>query len=445
MHAASWSRRRAVLVLLPTALLLARCTTTTPSAGSRAADRAVEAPAGTAAPRAGSTLGFELVPDPALQALIDPPPQASGSTWLGGDVAASIEVVRGRFVWLFGDTLIGRVLEDCAPGEEPCQDVVRSPDGEDAVVANSAGVMQRERGDPTPPIVKYWRADDGAPAPVLAAPEPGELLWPLAGARVGAKLLLAVSRHSRASGLYPLGNLFVLVHDPGDRPDRWRYDVHPVPNVRAGEGEADPLTWTTALVPIGDHLYVVGMRGLGLEARTVLARMPLADVVTPGWTPRPEYLLALDSEPPPVWSELFSLDDLYELDGLPGTSEATFEYHGDLGWVTFQIPPFDFQIRAYTAPALQGPWSDRGIVYRVPPPWSIEIRTDCLSPQVGCGQERFAAYAAKSHPELAPPGGFAVSYNVNILSGTLDDAIRAAEELDGFYVPQMLAGGSPPH
>jgi hypothetical protein len=69
---------------------------------------------------------------------------------------------------------------------------------------------------------------------------------------------------------------------------------------------------------------------------------------------------------------------------------------------------------------------------------------DCLTPEIACGWERFAAYAAKSHPELAPPGGFAVTYNVNVLFGSLETATRAARDFSGFYVPRMLAGVSSP-
>jgi len=173
----------------------------------------------------------------------------------------------------------------------------------------------------------------------------------------------------------------------------------------------------------------------------VLARLRLDAIGGPDWQPELEYLVG---DPEPVWSARFSLDSLHPLPGLPGTSEATFEHRDDLGWVTFQIPPFGFHIRAYTAPALAGPWSDRGVVYRIPPPWSTDLRTDCLTPEIACGWERFAAYAAKSHPELAPPGGFAVTYNVNVLFGSLETATRAARDFSGFYVPRVLAGVSPP-
>lgn len=394
-------------------------------------------------PDAAVSAAFELAfaPDPALQRLIDPVPAARATAWVGGDVASSVGVTPRRFVWLFGDTLLGRVSRRCPRGQSPCRKIDWAhPDA--SVIPNSVGVMRFDtRGRPAP-IVEFWRTEQGAPSPVFAAPEPGEILWPLAAARVGASLVIAASRHSRATGLLPLGNLLLVVRNPEADPRQWDYTTHPLPNVRAGPGEPDPLTWTTALVTEAPYLYVVGQRGVGFEARAVLCRVRLRDVADRDWQPRPEFLVAGAPGADPVWSEVPGTPDapLFEIPGLPGTSEATFERTGGLGWVTFRIPPLGFEVHAYTAPDLRGPWSDRGIVYRVPPPWSTAAHMDCLTPEAGCGQERFAAYAVKSHPELAPAGGFALSYNVNLLAGSVKAAEQAAAELEGFYMPQMIAG-----
>ena len=53
-------------------------------------------------------------------------------------------------------------------------------------------------------------------------------------------------------------------------------------------------------------------------------------------------------------------------------------------------------------------------------------------------EPRFAAYAAKAHPELAPHG-FAVTYNVNTWGGGYEAAVQALETMPGFYVPQVVA------
>src|SRR5262249_54048544 len=146
----------------------------------------------------------------------------------------------------------------------------------------------------------------------------------------------------------------------------------------------------SALVPSESYVYAFGQLDVGFHARTVVSRLALDAIDRPGWQPRPEYWLRGENGAAPAWSGRFALDRLQEIDGLPGTSEAAFERSAELGWVTFQIPPLAFEIHAYTAPDLLGPWRDRGVVYRVPPPWSTTPRLDCFAPQAGCGQERFA-------------------------------------------------------
>ncbi|HZR81686.1 MAG TPA: hypothetical protein VFD92_11360 [Candidatus Binatia bacterium] len=441
MHAAPPLRRRSarpLLAMLVALALLASCARRPPAAPAPgvAGERGVAGGPDTAS--APEPVALQLAPDPELQRLIDPRP-AAHTSWLGGDVAASLAVSERRWVWIFGDTLLGTVSGRCAPPRHACRRRLAAPrgDADAAMIANSVGVMALDRRGRPDPVVEFWRSRSGVPAPVFESADPEDVLWPLAMARIGHRLLVAISRHTRASGLVPLANLLVLVENPLDRPDRWRTTAHTVPNVRAGLGERDPLTWTTALVADGGWVYVFGQRGVGLDARTVLARFVAADVARDGWQPEPEYLVGRDAA---TWTRSFALDDLQEVAGLPGTSEAVFEHSERFGWVTFQIPPLAYEIRMYTAPALAGPWSDRGVVYRIPPPWSTEVRTDCRSPEIGCGWERFVAYAAKSHPGLAPPGGFAVTYNVNLFSGTLESARETAESRDDFYVPQFVAG-----
>jgi hypothetical protein len=280
---------------------------------------------------------------------------------------------------------------------------------------------------------------DDEPRPIFEAAEPEEFLWPLAAVHVGDRLLIAASRHTRASGLFALGNVFVRVRNPDDRPDTWAYTRHDVPNVVDHTMDPRPLTWSTALVPVGRFIYVLGEHGIGLEARSVLARLARRGLRAATWTPAWQYLLdAADGGGPPLWSGEFDRDRLHEIDGLPGTSEAVITFGERLGWHTFQILPLSFDVRLYTAPALAGPWRDRGVVYHIPAPWRT-ARTACTGAGADCPL-RYAAYAAKAHPELAAPGGIALSYNVNVHDGSADAAARAVEHVDGFYVPHMISG-----
>jgi hypothetical protein len=150
----------------------------------------------------------------------------------------------------------------------------------------------------------------------------------------------------------------------------------------------------------------------------------------------------------PYWSTGLDPARLHPLPGLPGTSEATIDFAGGLGWYTFQVPPLAYEVRLYTADDLLGPWRDAGVVYEIPAPWSTTTHGACPAPpppgtppdevDPAC-EPVYSAYAAKAHPELAPPGGHAVSYNVNVWTGGLEAAIEAVETLPAFYVPRMLA------
>jgi hypothetical protein len=372
---------------------------------------------------------------PTLQRLVDPQPMSGDLMWLGGDVAASVSLTRDRYIWLFGDTLLGTVSDECPRGVRYCdRDVDDDPSR--GMIANSIGVMRPRDGGA--PIVKFWRTIDGEPAPIFAAAEPDEFLWPLAAVRVRDQLLVAASRHSFESGLHSLGSVFLRVENPDSPPDAWTYTRHPAPNVIAYPVDTEPLSWSTALVGADSFVYVFGARGLGFDARTVVARLEVDDVIAPDWTPAPEYLLESSEGQELTWSAVFEAGRLHELEGLPGTSEAAVMLDDELGWYTVYIPPFASEVRLYTAPHLLGPWRDRGVVYRIPAPWSTTRLENCPPARPDCGELAFGAYAAKPHPELAPARGHVVSYNVNMTMGMEQSSGMAAERVHGFYVPQML-------
>lgn len=413
-----------------------------------AAHRAGPVPPPASASRATGAAAAEaprLAPDAALQALLDPYPAEQGPSWLGGDVATSIRLAEDRWVWIFGDTLLGHVGDRCADGRPYCDR--RVSDGDAGMISNSAGTMFRGTDGALWPVVKYWRTDPaGAPAPLFTAPGEG-FLWPLAGVRVGPVLLVAANRHTFASGLSPIGNVLVRVWNPDAPPDAWLYDVHELDGFRAATDTAPTLSWTTALVPHGDGLYVVGSRDAGPHARTVLARLDVHAVADRAWQPVLDYLHDAACAAP-AWQRALDPARLHVIEGLPGTSEATIDAAPGVGWYSFQVPALHYEIRLYTADDLLGPWVDRGVAYELPDGW-LATKGHCPDPQrvwaeangapvpAEC-EPRFAAYAAKAHPELAPHG-FAVTYNVNTWGGGYEAAVHALETMPGFYVPQVVA------
>ena len=407
---------RALLLLLALAPGLWQCTA--------AERRPAPQPAAVAAP--GSWR-----PAPELQRLVDPYPAVVGPSWLGADVATSVRLTDDHYLWLFGDTLLGSVRTDCEGGAAYCDRVAAA----DGFIANSIGVMTRDLDGSFFPLVKYWRTIDGVPAPIFAAEDEDEFLWPLAGLVVGTKLLVTTTRQTREAGLASHGNVLVIVENPEDPPYEWRYGRHEIPHVVPSAGGADEsaaLSWATALVRQGEYVYLFGSRGGATDGATPVARFPVSEELGDGAPLRPSYLQR-GERGELVWTRSFDASRLVTLEGLPGTSEATIDRDGSGTWESFQIAALEFDVRRFRAARLLGPWRDDGVVYEIPAPWSAP------RPE---GETGFAAYAAKSHPELAAPGGGVVSYNVNVAFGTLEEAIEALETTNGFYVPQLIA--SPP-
>lgn len=377
----------------------------------------------------------QFTPAPPLQFLVDPYPEECGPSWLGADVASSIRLGQDRYAWLFGDTLLGSVRDDCPGGEEYCDRRVE-PEPERAMIRNSVGISARASDGAFRRVVKYWPTSGGEPRDMFPSDD-GTFLWPLAGARVGPYLYVTANRNTPESGLAPVGNVLLRIDNPDDSPEEWSIRRWDLPHFRAYDGPLPNLVWTTAIVPAGKYVYLLGQLGEATGSSTVLARFPVTEMAAATWPPKADYLLT-DERTGRRRFGAFDLERLHRVGGLPGTSEATVDWDPDVGWYSYRIPPLEFDVRLYTAGDLRGPWRDEGAVYRLPAPWSTAQRSDCPPEQAPC--PRYIAYAVKAHPELAPKGARVLSYNVNIASGSFAEAEAAAEESPGFYVPQLLIG-----
>ncbi|MDG2305886.1 MAG: hypothetical protein P8R42_14820 [Candidatus Binatia bacterium] len=409
-----------------------------PLAAGCAATRS-EAPVWTGAPVAiaSSDAGAYFAPSDGLQFLIDPYPEGIGPSWLGADVGTSIQVDDDRYIWIFGDSLMGSVQERCPDDEAYCNRVVDHGGEEVGMIRNSVGTSERAAGGSFRRIVKHWPTVDGEPQDMFPSGVDGQFLWPLAGVRAGDPVLITANRHTPQSGLAPVGNALVRIANPEDEPTDWRITRHELPNFRAFDGPAPSLVWTMAIVQVGHHVYIFGELGSSFDARTVLSRVDAAEVTAANWKPAPEYLQR-NARGRLHWSPRFDVNLLHTVRGLPGTSETTVNHDRELGWYSYQLAPLGYEIHRYTAPDLEGPWRDSGIVYRLPSPWSTAKQKECAEGSFTCAE--YIAYAVKAHPELAPEGGRVLTYNVNLASGSFRGAELAAQAVPGFYIPQMIVG-----
>lgn len=375
-----------------------------------------------------------------LQQLINPPSNGEPNQWLGADAATSIKIDDERYIWLFGDTILGT-------SNFPSRDPLPATAG--GFIHNSVGVSEYHHGHWSP-IVKYFKPGYKA---IFSPAANNQYYWVLAGHMIHHKLFLVACRlqspqrmtapfylsprtlftsKSKPPVMTILGTTFLLVANPQDPPDQWQVEKSwDVSDTNAA------LNWYSAVVRQGSYLYIFGEQGSGLFAQTILSRMKLADVADCNWQQR-EYFTGSGQ-----WSATASP---VALAGLPGTSEMSIirRHHR---WYTLQIswnplkryPHFiKYTVTPYTAAELDGPWKKQTDIYTVPAPWNTAMQQ---------GVNTYAAYAPKLHPELAEHGELVFTYNTNVNALGLK---RHATKIfynklrsnQGLYIPQFVVQGS---
>ena len=171
--------------------------------------------------------------------------------WCGADAAYSVPLSGGRTLWLFGDTFVGPSRR----GSRMVHNSIGIQDGPDPAQAGLTPYFGGTRDDPMP----FFPAD------------PGTWLWPMAGARTAAGLVVFFMRVRsarpdlptvleawRAEGSLHFFEVFdwtaALVRDPDLPVGEWQVQMLATPpatnRVMPGAGA----------VAVGDHLYAYGWR-----------------------------------------------------------------------------------------------------------------------------------------------------------------------------------------
>jgi hypothetical protein len=341
-----------------------------------------------------------------LQSLINPPKGVDKKTWLGADAATSIHISGNRYIWLFGDTIIGK-------SNFPKRYPLTPADG--GFVHNSVGVTQCAKGTCSP-MKKYFKPGFKA---VFSPETPNQYYWVLSGSMIYKKLFLVACRlDSKSTAI--LGTTFLVVDNPESLPSQWHVETaYNVPNTN------DQLNWFTSVVKNNNYLYIFGEQGTGYNAKTVLSRISLEAVANQQWNRRQFFSNG-------VWA---STAKPTVIKGLPGTSEMSVIYYHDK-WFTIQIPPFGYKVIPYKADNLSGPWKADSALYTIPAPWSTEKRD---------GKLVFSTYAPKLHPEMSRHDEVVMTYNTNtnnfVIGSKLANKIFYADlpqvKYQGLYIPQF--------
>ena len=305
----------------------------------------------------------------------------SESGWIGADGAYSVPLTKDTTVWLFSDTLIGRVK-----------------DGKrlDACMINNSIALQRGTNRPE---FFYGTTTDGKPASFIT-PQPGSrrgYFWLAHGARTARGLDFFLHRIVTVKTGTPFGFKQVdgwLAHvaNPEAAPPEWRITQTQVPFTRISDKGG--LIFGGAVLREGEQVYVFGgdsrpeTEKAGMPNGMVLARAPaegLGDFAQ--WRFLANGVWQKDyKKVTPVFPDVGSE---FSVSWLPGRKAYAAVYSEGIGG----------RIVVRLAPALTGPWSSPVLVYRCP--------------EMGWSTKAFA-YAGKAHPELASaPNELLITYAAN--------------------------------
>jgi hypothetical protein len=325
------------------------------------------APEPSISPLSSSAL-IQAEPWPEADALFRSDPQ-----WLGSDDAYSVDLGKGRTLWLFGDTFISRSFLNTRRLS--------------TMIRNSVGIQSG--CDPSRASIQFsWRTSKGIPRSFFPE-EDGTWFWPGHGILLQGKLflsLMATRSTSEGIGFEHVGWRAVSVPNPEQPPETWRLEWLDTPENPFG------LIVSGSVIRVGD--YVLASSVKEPEHTIHLVRWPIAtmlegDLSQPQWWtgPENEWLVqqALAETPQPLFSE--------------GQTEFTVHYEPTLDRFleiqTVGFGPADLGYRLAEAPV--GTWTPTERFYR---PEEYEI------PKV-------LIYAGKAHPQLTG-ADLVLTYATNI-------------------------------
>ena len=314
--------------------------------------------------------------------------------WVGADVASSVDLGRGRILWLFGDTWIDHSGVGTRRGAR--------------MISNSVAI-QTGTDPATSAISFYWGTTaDGSPD-AMFPDRGGEALWFGNGVRVSDRLVLFFARTLRGTGTLGFdhtGWTAVMVENPDDAPPAWR--------VRPLEAPANPLgilVGMAAVVQLGEHVYALGSSNPVKSHPIYAARWP-AEAVRRGNLGQPEWWggKRLGWIPDSSMAQRWPLFENGQTELSIHLDPATQRF---IGVQSVGFGSADVMMRA--APALAGPWSAPRMVYRPPEYY----------------RPRVMIYAAKAHPELTG-ADLVLTYATN----TFDFAEQLADST--IYYPRFV-------
>ena len=303
------------------------------------------------------------------------------SGWIGADGVYSIPLGGGTTLWLFSDTLVGKVKE----GKRV-----------DTRMINNSVALQRGTNQPE---FFYGTAADGKPASFIT-PQHGsrrDYFWLAHGARTARGLYFFAHRVVTVKPGDPFGfkqvdTWLACVANPDDPPPQWRITQTKVPFTNISAKGA--LIFGNAVLVDGGFVYIFGgdsrtdAKQAGMPNGMVEARAPVTGL---GDFAQWRFLAngAWQNDVRKVTPVFPNVGSELSVSWLAARKKSAAVYSEGIGG----------RIVIRLAPAPAGPWGDPALVYRCP-----EMN---WTPKAFC-------YAAKAHPELtSAPDELLISYAAN--------------------------------
>jgi hypothetical protein len=299
--------------------------------------------------------------------------------WIGGDAVYSAEFGEQGILWLFGDTLFGKVSEGRRTGA--------------VMVNNSVGILPN--GVKAAPIrFVSGKSPDETRRAVFVPADGRGWFWPQAAIFSEHRLFVFLAQIQKtdqpgAFGFEQIGQWLGVVDNPADDPAAWRLKPRRLPFCEFGRvGER---SWGSALLADGEYVYVYGVddRRKELGSRQLLvARAPVKKLPDfEHW----QFLSGSDwlSEAGDASASLGGLATEFSVSRLPKRSDYILVYtENGLG----------DEIAGRTSMTPFGPWSEPARLYKCP-----EM----------AGDRGVFCYSAKAHAWAANDDGLLISYCVN--------------------------------
>jgi hypothetical protein len=315
--------------------------------------------------------------------------------WLGADDAHSVDLGKGRVLWLFGDTFIN------ANG---VKDRFRAE-----LIRNSIGI-QTGRDPSSASMAFFWRQTP-ARTPASFFPNSGKnWFWPGDGICIRNRLLIfltAIEPFDNDLGFAVSGWRAVLVVNPDTPPERWRFT-----DVCSKKARFSIALGTGGVLRHQGHLYAYGTNRGGNQA--YLARWP-DEQAEAGDLGEPEWWCGARSG----WKKESLITDEPAVLFADGQAEFGVHFESRINqFVQIQTTGFGAgELGWRIAPRPEGPWGPLRSFY---------------SPQEA-SVPGVLIYAAKSHPFLTG-ADLVITYATNHIEP------KRLNVSPALYYPRMLRG-----